>query len=146
MLLQVLISASRQKTHNSDTGAEIASAKLLWVIKFLVGLARRKLNINFEKRMKKSEIFAGILADVSAETEIDGCKILSGSRLEEVVDARYLVIFLLIGNGFYPGMIAERMGMTARGVRNAVAGFEARLACSPGLRLVCERVARKWLK
>ena len=38
--------------------------------------------------MKKSEIFAGILTDVSAETEIDGCKILSGSRLEEVVDAR----------------------------------------------------------
>ncbi len=96
--------------------------------------------------MKKSEIFAGILTDVSAETEIDGCKILSGSRLEEVVDARYLVIFLLTGNGFYPAMIADRMGMTARAVRSALAGFEARLAGSPGLRLVFERVARKWLR
>lgn len=60
--------------------------------------------------MRKSEIFAGILADVSSEAEIDSDRILSSERKEEVVDARYLVIFLLLGNGFYPAMIAERMG------------------------------------
>lgn len=95
--------------------------------------------------MKKSEIFASVLADVSAETEIDSGRILSDSRIEEVVDARYLVIFLLLGNGFYPAMIAERMGLSARAVRSAISGFEARLSRSAGLRLVCERLSRKWL-
>ncbi len=97
--------------------------------------------------MKKSEIFASVLADVSAETEIDSDRILSSERKrkEEVVDARYLVIFLLLGNGFYPAMIAERMGLSARAVRSAISGFEARLANSAGLRLVCQRLSRKWL-
>lgn len=95
--------------------------------------------------MKKSEIFASVLADVSAETEIDSERILSSERKEEVVDARYLVIFLLLGNGFYPAMIAERMGLSARAVRSAISGFEARLANSAGLRLVCQRLSRKWL-
>lgn len=95
--------------------------------------------------MKKSEIFASVLADVSAETEIDSDRILSSERKEDVVDARYLVIFLLLGNGFYPAMIAERMGLSARAVRSAISGFEARLANSAGLRLVCQRLSRKWL-
>lgn len=95
--------------------------------------------------MKKSEIFASVLADVSAETEIDSDRILSSERKEEVVDARYLVIFLLLGNGFYPAMIAERMGLSARAVRSAISGFDARLANSAGLRLVCQRLSRKWL-
>lgn len=95
--------------------------------------------------MKKSEIFASVLADVSAETEIDSDRILSSERKEEVVDARYLVIFLLLGNGFYPAMIAERMGLSARAVRSAISGFEARLANSAGLSLVCQRLSRKWL-
>lgn len=49
--------------------------------------------------MKKSEIFSQILSDVSSEAEIDSDRILSDSRVEEVVDARYLVIFLLLAKG-----------------------------------------------
>lgn len=115
-----------------------------YVVSYQVWL-RRKLNKNFYKRMRKSEIFAGILADVSSEAEIDRDRILSSERKEEVVDARYLVIFLLLGNGFYPAMIAERMGLSARAVRSAISGFEARLANSAGLRLVCQRLSAKWL-
>lgn len=115
-----------------------------YVVSYQVWL-RRKLNKNFYKRMRKSEIFAAILSDVSSEVEIDSDRILSSERKEEVVDARYLVIFLLLGNGFYPAMIAERMGLSARAVRSAISGFEARLANSAGLRLVCERLSRKWL-
>lgn len=115
-----------------------------YVVSYQVWL-RRKLNKNFYKRMRKSEIFAAILSDVSSEAEIDSDRILSSERKEEVVDARYLVIFLLLGNGFYPAMIAERMGLSARAVRSAISGFEARLANSAGLRLVCERLSRKWL-
>lgn len=115
-----------------------------YVVSYQVWL-RRKLNKNFYKRMRKSEIFAGILADVAFESEIDSERILSDSRTEEVVDARYLVIFLLLGNGFYPAMIAERMGLSARAVRSAISGFEARLANSAGLRLVCQRLSAKWL-
>lgn len=76
-----------------------------------------------------------MLADVSAETEIASDRILSESKLEEVVDARYLVIYLLSKNGFYPRMIAERMRMSQRAVRKAQAGFEARLEGSAGLQL-----------
>lgn len=115
-----------------------------YVVSYQVWLGR-KLNKNFYKRMRKSEIFAGILADVSSEAEIDSDRILSSERKEEVVDARYLVIFLLLGNGFYPAMIAERMGLSARAVRSAISGFEARLANSAGLRLVCQRLSAKWL-
>lgn len=115
-----------------------------YVVSYQVWL-RRKLIKKFYKRMRKSEIFAGILADVSSEAEIDSDRILSSERKEEVVDARYLVIFLLLGNGFYPAMIAERMGLSARAVRSAISGFEARLANSAGLRLVCQRLSAKWL-
>lgn len=115
-----------------------------YVVSYQVWL-RRKLNKNFYKRMRKSEIFAAILSDVSSEAEIDSDRILSSERKEEVVDARYLVIFLLLGNGFYPAMIAERMGLSARAVRSAISRFEARLTNSAGLRLVCERLSRKWL-
>lgn len=115
-----------------------------YVVSYQVWL-RRKLNKKFYKRMRKSEIFAAILSDVSSEVEIDSDRILSSERKEEVVDARYLVIFLLLGNGFYPAMIAERMGLSARAVRSAISGFEARLANSAGLRLVCQRLSAKWL-
>lgn len=96
--------------------------------------------------MKKSEIFASVLADVSAETEIGSDRILSESKLEEVVDARYLVIYLLSRNGFYPRMIAERMRMSQRAVRKAQAGFEARLEGSAGLRLSFIRLSATWPK
>lgn len=93
--------------------------------------------------MKKSEIFAGILSEVSKETEIDSDRILSSERTEEVVDARYLVISMLSYSGFYPQMIADRMGMTPRAVRRAMSEFNSRLSGSPGLRLVYERVSKK---
>ena len=97
----------------------------LIVVGFVVFLQwlRRKLNKKFYKCMRKSEIFAAILSDVSSEVEIDSDRILSSERKEEVVDARYLVIFLLLGNGFYPAMIAEKMGLTQRAVRSAISGF-----------------------
>ena len=114
------------------------------ILSYQVALGR-KLNKKFYKRMRKSEIFAAILADVSKEAEIDSDRILSSERTEEVVDARYLVIFLLLGNGFYPAMIAERMHMSQRAVRKAIAGFETRLANSTGLRLTCQRVSAKWI-
>lgn len=113
------------------------------IVSYQVALGR-KLNKKFQKRMKKSEIFAGILADVSKETEIDSDRILSPERTEEVVDARYLVISMLSHNGFYPRMIAERIGMSQCAVRKAMARFDERLGLSPGLRLVNERIAKKW--
>lgn len=112
------------------------------ILSYQVALGR-KLNKNFYKRMRKSEIFATILSEVSKETEIDSDRILSSERTEEVVDARYLVISMLSYSGFYPQMIAERMGMTPRAVRRAMSEFNSRLSGSPGLRLVYERVSKK---
>lgn len=41
-------------------------------------------------------------------------------------------------------MIAERIGMSQCAVRKAMARFDERLGLSPGLRLVNERIAKKW--
>lgn len=144
---KILISNQlNKKTHRHIYRGKVnASVCACGLCGILSSLAEAKVKQKFLQTMRKSEIFAGILADVSSETEIDSDRILSSERKEEVVDARYLVIFLLLGNGFYPAMIAERMGMTQRAVRSAISGFETRLANSTGLRLVCQRLAAKWL-
>lgn len=51
--------------------------------------------------MCKSEIFAKIIGFVSKETEIPEHEIIGTSRKEEVVDARCILIRLLIESGMY---------------------------------------------
>ena len=53
--------------------------------------------------MCKSEIFAKIIGFVSKETEIPAHEIIGTSRKEEVVDARCILIRLLIESGMYAG-------------------------------------------
>lgn len=52
--------------------------------------------------MFKSEIFIKLLDAVVQETEIPSKDILSDNRNMEVVDARYILVFLLYENGIYP--------------------------------------------
>lgn len=56
--------------------------------------------------MCKADIFNEIIQVVSRETEIAPKVILSGSKEAEVVDARYLLVYFLFKEGFYPSQIA----------------------------------------
>lgn len=44
--------------------------------------------------MRKTEIFAKLLNQVSVETEIAEERIISHERVAEVVDARYILVYL----------------------------------------------------
>lgn len=88
--------------------------------------------------MIKSEIFADAVRAVCEVTEMSVTEIMSRSRSEEVVDARYLLVSELRREGYYPSMIARRMRLTSRAVRQIIAGFDSRASRSPGLAL-CRR-------
>lgn len=57
--------------------------------------------------MCKADIFNEIIQIVSRETEIAPKVILSGSKEAEVVDARYLLVYFLFKEGFYPSQIEK---------------------------------------
>lgn len=51
--------------------------------------------------MCKSEIFAKIIALVSKGTEIPTELIVSDNRVTEIVNARYILVYILYEKGFY---------------------------------------------
>ena len=94
--------------------------------------------------MEKSKIFADLLSDVSRETEVPECDILSKRRDSECVDARHLFIYLLHRNGFYPSTIARMTGMCHRAVTFALSVFRYRLNASPMLRINLTALKTNW--
>lgn len=76
--------------------------------------------------MIKSEIFASVLRNVCEVTEIQESDIMSKSKSEEIVDARHLLVVTLRRSGYYPGMIAERLHISGRAVRNMLRDFPSR--------------------
>lgn len=76
--------------------------------------------------MCKSEIFDTVLSAVAKETEIPIEKIVGRGKSAEVVDARYLAVYILYRKGFYPSMIARDMHMTKQGVSYALKNFQTR--------------------
>lgn len=80
--------------------------------------------------MRKLQIFAKILSAVSDETGIPGDMIASGNRSAETVDARYLLVYFLFRNGFYPSAIAPLIHHTIRSVNRILSTFEDRMRVS----------------
>lgn len=93
--------------------------------------------------MMKSEIFSETVRAVCEVTELDGGLVLSGSRREDVVDARHLLVDALRRGGLYPSEIARMTGMTGRNVRAILSGFGDRVERSPGLRMCGAMLARR---
>lgn len=90
--------------------------------------------------MVKTEIFERVLADVCEVTEIPERDIMSRSRREEIVDARHLLAAELSRGGYYPEMIAGRLHISGRAVRNMLRDFPSRAGRSPGLEMCRRRV------
>lgn len=81
--------------------------------------------------MKKSEVFARVLAAVSAITEIPSEDILSKSHREDVTDARMLLVYFCHEEGLYPIQIADLVGLSARQVNRLIsAGNTNALSCN----------------
>lgn len=78
--------------------------------------------------MCKSRIFNEILKAVSEETEVPADCILSKSSRTDVVDARWIVVFLLYKSGVYPIHIAEFLRITPRYVQYIISKFEERIS------------------
>lgn len=57
--------------------------------------------------MCKSEIFAKIIALVSKGTEIPTELTVSDNRVTEIVNARYILVYILYEKGFYPSQISS---------------------------------------
>lgn len=81
--------------------------------------------------MLKSEIFADVLGVVSAQTEIPADRILSPERTTEVVDAKYILIYIMKDMGFYPEQIARLMHQTPANIRKVLSLFHDRVSVNP---------------
>lgn len=84
--------------------------------------------------MIPKEILDFYVDAVVCACEVSKEKLLSNCRVEDVVDARYILIQLLYEAGAYPSMIASAIGMTSRAVLYALGKFEGR------------RKGKKWLR
>ena len=77
-----------------------------------------KVKYKFLENMCKSEIFAEILQTVSQETEIPPEQILSARKDEETVDARYLLVYLLMKSGFNHASLIRKGRRTVNNIAN----------------------------
>ena len=93
--------------------------------------------------MNGMEIFARILKEVCTETGISTDTLLSPEKREEVVDARYLLIRMLIEEGLYPKWIAKRIGRTARCVNYVIRNFDDRIISRKLMRINYENLKKQ---
>lgn len=76
--------------------------------------------------MRKSELFAQILSAVAEETELSTSEILSNRKTTEIVDARYLLVYLLVYFRFYRSEIARHLNITPQAVGRIFTNFDSR--------------------
>lgn len=93
--------------------------------------------------MCKEDIFNEIIQVVSRETEISPRIILSESKETEVVDARYLLVYFLFKEGFYPSRIALLVRKTKRAVNYMLSNFSSRVRCGKMMGIYLERIGNE---
>lgn len=89
------------------------------------------------------QIFQKSLDAVMEETGLDSGRILSGSKEEEVVDARSILIKVMSDQGLYPMQICGVTGICKRSVTRFLIGFAVRCASRKIMRLNYENVRSK---
>lgn len=93
--------------------------------------------------MIPKEIFDFYVDAVVAACDVTKEKLLSNCRVEDVVDARYILIQMLYEAGAYPSMIASAIGVTSRAVLYAIDKFECRVETKKWLRSNYEKVKKQ---
>ena len=102
-----------------------------------------KVKYKFLENMCKSEIFAEILQTVSQETEIPPEQILSARKDEETVDARYLLVYLLMRSGFNHARIASLIRKGRRTVNNIANHLRDRFSSRKMLGISLENIRKQ---
>lgn len=90
--------------------------------------------------MCKSEIFAKIIALVSKGTEIPTELIVSDNRVTEIVNARYILVYILYEKGFYPSQISSLIHNTKRSVNYMISNFHIRLKSEKMMRIYWDNI------
>lgn len=90
--------------------------------------------------MCESEIFAKIIALVSKGTEIPTELIVSDNRVTEIVNARYILVYILYEKGFYPSQISSLIHKTKRSVNYMISNFHIRLKSEKMMRIYWDNI------
>lgn len=93
--------------------------------------------------MKRIKIFSYCLQMVAEEMEVSQQEILSESKIEDIVDARHLLVQLMYELGLYPATIAQLIGCTSRNVNSIISGFRLRCERRKLLRISYERLKKE---
>ena len=93
--------------------------------------------------MYKVQIFQDSLNAVTEETGLAEDQILSGTKSEEVVDARSILIKVMEEQGLYPIQISGLSGICIRSVNRFLIGFKERCDSRKIMRLYYANVRKK---
>ena len=99
-----------------------------------------KNTTKIQTTMCKSEIFAKIIALVSKGTEIPTELIVSDNRVTEIVNARYILVYILYEKGFYPSQISSLIHKTKRSVNYMISNFHIRLKSEKMMRIYWDNI------
>lgn len=77
--------------------------------------------------MPRTDIYRAIINAIEKETEISEDRILSKAKTTEVVDARAILVNMLLENGFYPSQIARYIHKTPSSVNNLIRDYKNRI-------------------
>lgn len=91
----------------------------------------------------RQTLFLNIVNEVAKETEIPADLIMSKKMVQEIVDARHIVVKLLYDLGFYKRQIAEKMNISVRAVHFILDSFDDRMKYSRIANIIYEKVKKK---
>lgn len=77
--------------------------------------------------MPRTDIYRAIIDAIEKETEITEDRILSKAKTTEVVDARAILVNMMLENGFYPSQIARYIHKTPSSVNNLIRDYSNRV-------------------
>ena len=80
--------------------------------------------------MKRTEYFSKVIKVVTELTDVTEDQIISKSRIPEVVDARWMVIYFLKRNHFSTRQISELLNHPQRTINHAFEFLDTRIDCS----------------
>ena len=80
--------------------------------------------------MKRTEYFSKVIKVVTELTDVTEEQIISKSRIPEVVDARWMVIYFLKRNHFSTRQISELLNHPQRTINHAFEFLDTRIDCS----------------
>lgn len=93
--------------------------------------------------MIPKEILDFYIDAVIAACDVSREKLLSNCKIEDVVDARHILIQLLYEAGAYPSIIASAIGVTSRAVTYVLNRFDNRKECKKWLRINYEKAKKE---